>query len=84
MFCFSVLFPSSVAIDLMGKRELVSLLLLPFWCLMTVSVLWLFLLVSWVGLQSVIVVFPDHTHLFFLTKGNTVLLENDQVSTGVY
>ena len=51
---------------------------------MTVSVLWLFLVVSWVGLQSVIVVFPDHAHLFFLTKGNTVLLENDQVSMGVY
>ena len=30
---------------------------------MTVSVLWLFLMVPWVGLQCVIVVFPDHTHL---------------------
>ena len=26
-------------------------------------VLWLFLTVLWVGLQYVIVVFPDHTHL---------------------
>ena len=26
---------------------------------------WLFLTVPWVGLQSVIVVFPDHTHLIF-------------------
>ena len=30
---------------------------------MTVSVLWLFLMVLWVGLQCVIVVFPDHTHV---------------------
>ena len=29
---------------------------------MIVSVLWLFLTVLWVGLQCVIVVFPDHTH----------------------
>ena len=28
--------------------------------------LWLFLTVSWVSLQCVIVVFPDHTHLIFL------------------
>ena len=25
--------------------------------------LWLFLIVPWIGLQCVIVVFPDHTHL---------------------
>ena len=30
---------------------------------LTVNVLWLFLAVPWVGLQYVIVVFPDHTHL---------------------
>ena len=32
---------------------------------MTVSVLWLFLMVLWVGLQCVIVVFPDDTHLLY-------------------
>ena len=32
---------------------------------MTISVLWPFLAVPWVGLQCVIVVFPDHTHYFF-------------------
>ena len=34
---------------------------------MIITVLWLFLTVrgTWVGLQCVIVVFPDHTHLFF-------------------
>ena len=31
---------------------------------MTVIVLWLFLMVPWVGLQCVIVLFPDHTHFF--------------------
>ena len=34
------------------------------WWLVTVRVLWLFLMVSFVSLQYVIVVFPDHTHLF--------------------
>ena len=28
-------------------------------------VVWLFSVVPWVGLQFVIVVFPDHTHLLF-------------------
>ena len=32
---------------------------------MTFGVLWLFLTVLWVGLQCVIVVFPDHTQLLF-------------------
>ena len=33
---------------------------------MTVSVLWLFLMVPLVGLQCVIEVFPDHTQLLFI------------------
>ena len=35
------------------------------WCLVTISALWLFLMVLCVGLQCVTVVhvFPDHTHL---------------------
>ena len=36
-----------------------------FECLVTINVPWLFLTVPWVGLQRVIVVFPDHTHLLF-------------------
>ena len=52
---------SSFTIILKRKRELVALLLLSYGCL----VLWLFLNVSWVGLQCVIVVFLGHTHLFF-------------------
>ena len=58
--------PSSLAITLTGKRELVALLSLSSWCL--VIVVWLFLAVSWVCLQFVIVVFPDHTHLLFLVS----------------
>ena len=56
---------SSFAILLKRMRELVALLVLSYGCLVTVIVLWLFLTVSWVGMQCVIVVFPDHTHLFF-------------------
>ena len=48
----------------MGKRELVALLCLSFWCL--VIVMWLFLTMPRVCLQFVIVIFPDHTHLLFL------------------
>ena len=46
----------------MGRRELVALLSMSSLCL--VIVVWLFLAVSWVCLQFVIVVFPDHTHFF--------------------
>ena len=34
-------------------------------CLVTVNAMWLFLTVPWVGMQCVIVVFPNHTHLLF-------------------
>ena len=65
MFCYTFLYiPSSFAIILMGKKELVALLSVSSWCL--VIVVWLFLAVPWVILQFVIVVFPDHTHLLFL------------------
>ena len=66
MFCCALLcFDSSFAIILMGKRELVALLSLSSWCLMIVE--WLFLAVPWVCLQFVVVVFPDYTHLIFLS-----------------
>ena len=48
----------------MGKRELVALLSLSSWCLVTVERL--FLSVPHGCLRFVIVVFPDHTHLLFL------------------
>ena len=55
---------SSIAIILMGKRELVTLLNLSSWCLEVVERL--FLAVPWGRLRFVIVVFPDSTHLLFL------------------
>ena len=64
MFCTSLYVHSSIAIILMGKRELVALLNLSSWCLMMVE--WLFLTVPWSCLRFVIVVFPDHAHLLFL------------------
>ena len=64
-FCCTLLnVHSSIAIILMGKRELVALLNLSSWCLVMVERL--FLTVPWGCLQFVIVVFPDHTHLLFL------------------
>ena len=60
---------SSFAIILKRKRELVALLL-SYRCLVTVNVLWLFLTVQWVGLQCVIVVFPDHAHFFYCIQGS--------------
>ena len=57
---------SSIAIILMGKRELIALLNLSSWCLVMVERL--FLAVPRGCLQFVIVVFPDHTHLLFLAK----------------
>ena len=63
MLCCMLLYtPSSFAIILMGKRELVALLSLSSWFL--VIVVWLFLAVPMVCLQFVIVVFPDHTYYF--------------------
>ena len=56
---------SSFAIILKKKRKLVVLLFLSYRCIVTMNVLCLFLTVPWVGLQYVIVVFPDHTHLLF-------------------
>ena len=54
----------SIAIILMGKRELVALLNLSSWCLVVVERL--FLAVPWGCLRFVIVAFPEHTHLLFL------------------
>ena len=52
-----------VIIILKGKRKLVALLLLSYRCSVIISLLWLFVMVPSVGLQCVIVVCPDHTHL---------------------
>ena len=64
MFCCTLLYAHfSIAIILIGKRELIALLNLSSWCLVMVERL--FLTVPRGCLQFVIVVFPDHTHLLF-------------------
>ena len=64
MFCCTFLYVhSSIAIILMGKRELIALLNWSSWCLVMVERL--FLAVPRGCLQFVIVVFPDHIHLLF-------------------
>ena len=75
MFCCTLLYVhSSIAIILMGKRELVTLFNLSSWCLVMVERL--FLALPWGCLRFVIVVLPDHTHLLFfmfLTINNKVI-----------
>ena len=65
MFCCTLLYVHySIAIILVGKRELIALLNLSSWCLVVVERL--FLAVPGGCLRFVIVFFPDHTHLLFL------------------
>ena len=61
--CIIYVLPS-FAIILKRRRKLIALFLLSSLFLVTVSVLWLLLTVPWLGLQHVIVVFPDtcNTH----------------------
>ena len=76
LFCCTLLYVhSSIVIILMGKRELVTLLNLSSWCLVMVERL--FLEVPRGCLRFVIVVFPDHTHYFYIsTKGVWTAIES--------
>ena len=66
LFCYALLcVHSSFAIILRRKRKLLTLLLLFYRCSVTINVLWLFLMVPWVGLQYVTVVFSYQTHFLF-------------------
>ena len=77
MFCCTLLYVHfSIAIILMGKRELIALLNLSSWCLVMVERL--FLTVPRGCLQFVIVVFPDHTHLLFKRLNLTSLEDRRQ------
>ena len=74
MFCCMLLcVHSSIAIILMGKRELIALLNLSSWCLAMVERI--FLAVPRSCLHFVIVVFPDHTHLLFLKLFSSGILQ---------
>ena len=76
MFCCMLLYVhSSIAIILMGKRELVALLNLSSSCLVVAGRL--FIAVPRGCLRFVIVVFSDHTHLLFLMEnGSLMKVEN--------
>ena len=64
VFCCTLLYAhGSIAIILMGKRELLALLNFSSWCLV-ITVERLFLAVPRGCLPFVIVVFPDDTHYF--------------------
>ena len=72
MFCCTLLYVhSSIAIILVGRRELVALLNLSSWCLVMVGRL--FLTVPRVCLRFVIVVFPDRAHLLSFKIKNILL-----------
>ena len=59
----------------MGERELVALLNLSSWFLVTVERL--FLAVPWGCLRFVIVVFSDHTHLLFFIQVTSSITDNE-------
>ena len=74
MFCCTLLYVhSSIAIILIGKKELVAMLNLSSWCLVMVERL--LLAVPRGCLWFVIVVFPDHTHLLFLLNNNLLFVD---------
>ena len=73
LFCYAILcVHSSFTIILKRKRKLVAMLLSSYRCIVTINVMRLFPTLPWVGLQNVIVVFPDHTHLLFVYMGQLV------------
>ena len=60
----------------MRKRELDALLKLSSRCLVTVGIVWFFFPMSCAGMQRVIVLFPDHTHLLTATGSPATALCN--------
>ena len=82
MFCCTLLYVHfSIAIILMGKRELIVLLILCSWC--PVMVEQLFLAVPQGCLRFVIVVFSDHTHLLFRGKSIFRTFRNNIANSSV-
>ena len=83
IFCCTLFYVhSSIAIILMGKRELVTLLNLPSWCLVMVERLFLAVLRG--CLWFVIVVFPDHTHLLFLKTYMIIIVFMREYSINIF
>ena len=78
MFCYMLLYVhSSIAIILMGKRELVALLNLSSWCLVMVERLFLAMLQG--CLRFVIGVFPDHTRYLWCSTNLYFLFTDSRV-----
>ena len=73
-WCTLLYVHSSIAINLTGKRELVTLLNLSSWCLVMVEQL--FLAVPRGCLRFMIVVFLDHTHLLFFFQLCKIMVNN--------
>ena len=67
-------------LQLLDEEERINWLLnvLSSRCLVTVSVLWFFLNVPWVGLHCVIMVFPGHA-LTFCVYGCTVMKDTHNI-----
>ena len=64
MLCITLCpFQFKFAIILKMNKKRFALLVLSYRCIVIINVLWLFPMVPGVGLQCVIVVFPDHTYL---------------------
>ena len=69
LFCYALLCVlTSFAIILKWKKKLAALLLLSYRCIVTVKCSVVLPYGAVVGLQCVIVVFHDHTHLLFKTN----------------
>ena len=80
LFCYALSRDhSSLAIILKRKRKLGAFLVLSCGCIASMTFLWLFLSMPRVGLQCVIVVFPDHTHLRFVAQNITHNLPRQKV-----
>ena len=80
MHCLKCLVEYYLCLILEGDRKSyyalkygITIKAMSFGCLVTVNVMKLFHMVPWVGLQFVIVVFPDYTH--FLSRGQKSLLK---------
>ena len=65
----------SLVIILKRKRKLVALPFLSCRCIVTINVLWLILTMPCVGLQRVIVVFPDQTYFFYMIYGDIGIID---------
>ena len=63
LFCYALLsVHSSFSTILKRKKKRIALLLLSYRCIVTITILCLFLTVQWVSLQCMVAVYPDLIH----------------------